>query len=272
MVWRRYSHSFGGGNAISYEKQVLAKDRAMAEFGLTFTDLQQIPCSYRSCHGNPYPVWSKGALSDGKRKIAADKEAKLVEEHGAEKLAEMRAEAAATKAAQDKQLRDQRALEDAKASMISVISKIASLRPGVRVPAPLPDSTEMLNKTNAKKIFCLTDGDLKTISSLSGKDLLAAAQRKHGREGFKKRRQLVADKETANDKVPLVQQLEGLEARYPTLKAEVIEDVLALMRNKATEAQDTANRAKAALEAVEEELQVPSAKRTKLTGYFEGHV
>jgi len=52
------SYAMGWGNRssarappqISYEKQVMAKDNAMAKYGLTFEELTKIPCAFRSCH------------------------------------------------------------------------------------------------------------------------------------------------------------------------------------------------------------------------------
>lgn len=109
-----YRRGFGKSRpavTTSFEKQVMAKDRAMATYGLTYEELVRVPCTYRSCHGNSYAVWNNGELTkartEKRARVQAEAQAKeqakeqaLIDEHGVEGLKRIRAEEAAAREAE----------------------------------------------------------------------------------------------------------------------------------------------------------------------------
>eukprot|EP00962_Isochrysis_galbana_P052118 scaffold23495_cov112-Isochrysis_galbana.AAC.8 len=220
MGWGRYARSSNSAPApVSYEKQVLALARSCSEFGLTSEEVQAIsPARYNCCHGNSYPVWNKAQLeaarSDKQRRVQAE----LAEKEAREKRAlEDKYGGAEGLAAhlEDEAKKEKKREKKARAEFLR--TRIANLQPGCLAPEALPLIVTSL--VMAKKVFFLTDKDLKSLTDPKDSSrLLKAAEKKHGIKGFLAKRQAAADDLAADRRYLLEDELEAIEAKYPSLK------------------------------------------------------
>ena len=153
---------------------VLAEDRACSEFGLTVTDLDKIPCSYRSCHGNPYKVWKTRELSeykDNKRererlaeiKEEEDRENALIAKYGVEGLKRKREEEKHALEEKSRQEAYEKARNVRCNEMVELLVKVRKTL-GDQISPPLQFTSEsIVAKPQAKSLFGLTDTILRVI-------------------------------------------------------------------------------------------------------------
>jgi len=266
-----YRRGFGKSRpavTTSFEKQVMAKDRAMATYGLTYEELVRVPCTYRSCHGNSYAVWNNGELTkartEKRARVQAEAQAKeqakeqaLIDEHGVEGLKRIRAEEAAAReaelakaaAAREAELKEKhRAMaENANRGML----REALLDGAASLEDPLP-------KAQAKAPFALTDNDVKYLADRGAKgrskssyalaDLADAAVRKHGKKG-------------ANNLAAYLC-LEALKKQHPELAADETAKIVAELRKTEAELRAKADKTRATIDALDGDAE-PAAKRAK---------
>jgi len=276
-----YRRGFGKSRpavTTSFEKQVMAKDRAMATYGLTYDELVRVPCTYRSCHGNSYAVWNNGELTkartEKRARVQAEAQAKeqakeqaLIDEHGVEGLKRIRAEEAAAReaelakaaAAREAELKEKhRAMAEAanRAKLREALLDVAE-RCGGRAPDGAASLEDPLPKAQAKAPFALTDNDVKHLADQGAKgrskssyalaDLAAAAVRKHGQGASNLARYLC---------------LEALKTQHPELAADERAKIVAELRKTEAELRAKADKTRATIDALDGDAE-PAAKRAK---------
>jgi len=277
-----YRRGFGKSRpavTTSFEKQVMAKDRAMATYGLTYEELVRVPCTYRSCHGNSYAVWNNGELTkartEKRARVQAEAQAKeqakeqaLIDEHGVEGLKRIRAEEAAAReaelakaaAAREAELKEKhRAMaENANRGMLREALLDVAERCGGRAPDGAASLEDPLPKAQAKAPFALTDNDVKYLADRGAKgrskssyalaDLADAAVRKHGKKG-------------ANNLAAYLC-LEALKKQHPELAADETAKIVAELRKTEAELRAKADKTRATIDALDGDAE-PAAKRAK---------
>ena len=131
----------------------------MNHSGLSEEEVKKLPCTWRSYFGNSFPVWKAATLDEGKRTLALAAEQALVVKHGAEGLAKMRRDEAAAR--ENKRVADAaRASSDATRKDMSVLMVTVSMRLAAE-REPRFEFGDVVPKAQAKKVFGLTDADLK---------------------------------------------------------------------------------------------------------------
>ena len=149
-------------------------ETAAARYGLTMADLQEhkIPCQWRSCYGNSYAVVKISEVAALSKKLkaaaAAVEEARMLELHGAEGLAKIRAaESAVKKAAEDKAKADKEQ-ENKIRQLTAILTEIADLTSDSHYTTESSESDSMtlqrLGKTAAKNDFHLNASALSTLN------------------------------------------------------------------------------------------------------------
>ena len=137
----------------------------MNHSGLSEEEVKKLPCTWRSYFGNSFPVWKAATLDEGRRTLALAAEQALVAKHGAEGLAKMRRDEAA--ACENKRAADAaRASSDAMRKDMSVLMVTVSMRLAAE-REPKFEFGDVVPKAQAKKIFGLTDADLKPTAGHS---------------------------------------------------------------------------------------------------------
>lgn len=176
-------------NASVYQQKgaTLSLNSAVAEYGVSRSDLVDVPCTWRSCHGNSYPLYQR-----------SDVEAAV-----AKKKASDPAYASVQKAqAVAKELTTAKAALQEATSKINEIEARISNGGYLGLTGSNPNSCERYAKTDAKRMYCLDDADLRGLSVTYGRgmmgnasenylttELLRVAEAKHGgAAGFLERR------------------------------------------------------------------------------------
>lgn len=165
----------------------LSKNSAIAEYGISAADLDGVPCTWRSCHGNSYPLYERSDVLA----VVAGKKAKDP------------SYASAAKASADK-----KELAEARSNLREATAKLEELERLCATGGYLgltgvnANIAERLPKTDSKRLYCLDDADLRGLSVTFGRgmmgncsenylpeELLTAAEAKHGgAAGFLERR------------------------------------------------------------------------------------
>ena len=191
---RKGGRGRGGGAHILSNPSVhqikgvtLSLNSAIAEYGISRADLEHVPCTWRSCHGNSYPLYQRSdVLAAVANKRACDP----------------------TFASAEKVKQDAKELAAAQAAFAEATEKVNEIEASILNGGYLGltginlSIRERLPKTDAKSLYCLDDSDLRGLSVTYGRgmmgnasenylpeELLRAAEAKHGGPaGFLERR------------------------------------------------------------------------------------
>ena len=165
----------------------LSLNSAIAEYSVSREDLSDVPCSWRSCHGNSYPLLQR---SDVEAVVAKKKASDPAYAH------------AANAKQTSKELASARtALSEATSKLDEIEARISN-GGYLGLTGANPSIAARLPKTDAKRLYCLDDADLRGLSVTFGRgmmgnasenylpsELLLAAESKHGgATGFLERR------------------------------------------------------------------------------------
>ena len=165
----------------------LSLNSAISEYGVTRADLESVPCSWRSCHGNSYALLQR---SDVEAVVAQKKASDPAYAH------------AASAKQSSKELASARATLAEAASKLDEIEARNSNGGYLGLTGVNPNVAARLPKTDSKRLYCLDDADLRGLSVTYGRgmmgnasenylpeELLRAAEAKHGgASGFLERR------------------------------------------------------------------------------------
>ncbi len=196
MSFRRgFSISSGSSSSSSSSNTVikgatLSKKSAISQYGVTEEDLTELPCKWRSCHGNPFPLFERSA----------------VEQLVAKKKGSDPAFAAAAKASDDA-----KAARAAKAALAQADAEVAKIETAMKTGGGQVPREGTMPKTAAKRVYCLADEDLAGLPKTYGRGmfgnssenyecslLLAAAEQKYGgAAGLLERRRAFVKRTTA---------------------------------------------------------------------------
>lgn len=216
---------------------VLAKDRACSEYNLTLADLDNIPCSYRSCHGNGYKVWKTSELRDykdkkkeldrlAKIKEEEDRENALIAQYGVEGLRQKR-----DKEAQALKEKERQAAAEKKRSarcneMVELMVNVRKAL-GDEISPPLHFTTEsIVAKPQAKSLFGLTD----TVLRDHCKDLGPFARSKSSYRADDLVKAALNNAKTPPNLLVQRMQMETLKLKYPDLIYQASEGALRRIR------------------------------------------
>jgi hypothetical protein len=148
---------------------------AMSYSGLSEEAIKKLPCSWRSYFGNSFAVWKCTELDAAKAAAARAAEQALIDKHGAEGLAQMRAKqvaAAAKKQADERRTAAEAAAVRELSSMMAAVQAKRGSAPepsfdGIVVEQPRRESSlleKVVPKAKAKQVFGLTEGDLRGMA------------------------------------------------------------------------------------------------------------
>ena len=181
------AHVIYNANVYQQKGATLSLNSAVAEYGVSREDLADVPCTWRSCHGNSYPLFQRtDVIAAVAKKKASDP---------------AYASAQQTKA-EEKELATAKAvLQEATAKMNEIEARISN-GGYLGLTGTNPNSAERYAKTDAKRLYCLDDADLRGLSVTYGRgmmgnasenylatELLRVAEAKHGgAAGFLERR------------------------------------------------------------------------------------
>ena len=170
----------------------MSRNTALATFkGLTAEDLEDLPCQWRSCHGNSYPLFT-----------TSDVEALVRKKRSTDPKF----------AAQRKAAEQQKTIARFQSNLTAAQTTIDNVNRKRENPPVFADG-QLINKTDAKRVYCLDDGDLSDLPVVYGQgmfgnasckyqsaDLRRVAEEKYGGvNGFKQRRAKYQSRVTKKD-------------------------------------------------------------------------
>jgi hypothetical protein len=231
---------------------------AMSYSGLSEEAIKKLPCSWRSYFGNSFAVWKCTELDAAKAAAARAAEQALIDKHGAEGLAQMRAkQVAAAEAAAVREL----------SSMMAAVQAKRGSAPepsfdGIVVEQPRRESSlleKVVPKAKAKQVFGLTEGDLRGMAdkgpcgrSKSSFTLDSVLQQsKKCRRG------------SYNTLPVLYLELQRLKRKHPSLVEAAANDALGKARALADTTRTAADDAEAACRSLEASLSGSAASTSK---------
>jgi hypothetical protein len=243
---------------------------AMSYSGLSEEAIKKLPCSWRSYFGNSFAVWKCTELDAAKAAAARAAEQALIDKHGAEGLAQMRAKqvaAAAKKQADERRTAAEAAAVRELSSMMAAVQAKRGSAPepsfdGIVVEQPRRESSlleKVVPKAKAKQVFGLTEGDLRGMAdkgpcgrSKSSFTLDSVLQQsKKCRRG------------SYNTLPVLYLELQRLKRKHPSLVEAAANDALGKARALADTTRKAADDAEAAFRSLEASLSGSAASTSK---------